>query len=129
MTGAATADAGIWSATTGAVGGVHVVLVHGSLDRSAGLLKLGRQLDRRFRVSRYDRRGYGRSRPHPGPFTMAGQVDDLVALVSSAPDATTPCVIVGHSYGGNVALAVADRHPDLVAAVVTYESPLSWEPW
>ena len=35
----------------------------------------------------------------------------------------------GHSYGGNVALALADRHPDLVQAVGVYETPLSWLDW
>ena len=119
----------IWSATTGVVGAQHVVLVHGSLDRSAGLLKLSRRLDGRFRVTRYDRRGYGRSRPHPGPFGIDQQVADLVEVVDVAPRAGTPVLIVGHSYGGNVALAVADRHPDLVSGVITFESPLSWMPW
>jgi pimeloyl-ACP methyl ester carboxylesterase len=119
----------IWSATTGAVDGVHVVLIHGSLDRSAGLLKLSRRLDERYRVTRYDRRGYGRSRPHPGPFDIDHQVADLVEVVREAPDTAGPVVIVGHSYGGNVALALADRHPEMVAGVVTFESPLSWLSW
>lgn len=101
-----------------------VVLVHGAMDRGAGMLKVSRRLDHRFRVLRYDRRGYGRSAPHPGPFDMAGQVEDLVDLLDGRRAA-----IVGHSYGGNVALATAQRHPELVAGVVVYESPLSWEPW
>ena len=54
-----------------------VVLVHGSMDRSAGLLKLSRRLDGTHSVARYDRRGYGRSTPHDGPFDIDGQVDDL----------------------------------------------------
>lgn len=119
----------IWSATTGVVGAPHLVLVHGSLDRSAGMLKLSRRLDRSYRVTRYDRRGYGRSTPHPGPFTIAHQVDDLQRVVATADGAGGPLVLVGHSYGGNVALAYVDRFPGRVAAVVTYESPLSWEPW
>jgi len=119
----------IWSATTGVPDATHVVLVHGSLDRSAGLLKLSRRLDDRYRVTRFDRRGYGRSRPHPGPFDMQHQVDDLVDVVRRAPRAGVPVVIVGHSYGGNVALGAADRYPDLVAGVITFESPLSWMQW
>ena len=121
--------AAIWSATTGAPDAPHVVLVHGSLDRSAGLLKLSRRLDDRFRVTRFDRRGYGRSRPHPGPFGMAQQVEDLVEVVRRADPVVAPVLILGHSYGGNVALATADRHPDLVAGVIAFESPLSWLPW
>ncbi len=61
-----------------------LLLVHGSLDRSAGLLKLSRRLDERFRVLRYDRRGYGRSMPHDGPFDMAAQVDDAVEVLVAA---------------------------------------------
>lgn len=119
----------IWSTTTGLVGGTHVVVIHGSLDRSAGMLKLSRRLDDAFRVTRYDRRGYGRSSPHRGPFDIDGQVDDLATVIVGAEGAGEPLVLVGHSYGGNVALAFVDRHPGQVAAVVTYESPMSWESW
>ena len=119
----------VWSVTTGVPGAAHIVLVHGSLDRSAGMAKLSRRLEDRFRVTRYDRRGYGRSMPHAGPFGIEHQVDDLVRLIGSAPDAPSPCVLFGHSYGGNVALVTAERHPALVAGVVVYETPLSWLPW
>ena len=112
----------IWSHETG--DGPLVVLVHGSMDRSAGLLRLSRRLDRRARVARYDRRGYGRSAPHDGPFGMDAQVADLVGVLDGRR-----AVVFGHSYGGNVALALADRHPDLAEAVVVYETPLSWFDW
>lgn len=119
----------IWQATAGVAGAPHVVLVHGSLDRSAGLLKLSRRLDERYRVTRYDRRGYGRSRALTGPYDMDQQVADLVEVVGRTDDAGDQVVVVGHSYGGNVALAAVDRHPGLISGVVTYESPLSWQPW
>jgi pimeloyl-ACP methyl ester carboxylesterase len=38
-------------------------------------------------------------------------------------------LVFGHSFGGNVALALADRHPHLVDAVAVYETPLSWLDW
>ncbi|MDJ0769918.1 MAG: alpha/beta hydrolase [Ilumatobacter sp.] len=117
----------VWSATAGVEGAVGVVLVHGSLDRSAGLLKLSRRLDHRFRVTRYDRRGYGRSRPHDGPFDMDAHVDDLFRVVEAC--AADRVVVFGHSYGGNVALALVDRHPGVVDGVISYESPHSWQPW
>lgn len=118
-------ERGIWSDEAGGADGPLVVLVHGSMDRSTGMLKVSRQLDRTCRVLRYDRRGYGRSSPHPGPFSMVEQVADLVALLAGR----TADVVVGHSYGGNVALALAAHHPALVRAVSIYETPLSWEPW
>ena len=117
-------SAAIWSEEAGPDGAPLIALVHGSMDRSAGLLKLSRRLDDDHRVLRYDRRGYGRSAPHPGPFGMDGQVADLVELLAGRP-----AVVFGHSYGGNVALAVAARHPELVRAVGVYESPLSWLDW
>jgi len=116
--------AGTWCDEAGDPSAPLVALVHGSMDRSSGMLKLSRQLDGRCRVLRYDRRGYGRSAPHPGPFGMEEQVRDLVTLLAGRP-----AVVVGHSYGGNVALALATRHPELVLAVSMYETPLSWEPW
>ena len=100
-------DGEVWSEEAGAPDAPLLALVHGSLDRSAGLLKLSRRLDDRCRVLRYDRRGYGRSTPHDGPFGIDEQVADLVALLDGRP-----AVVFGHSYGGNVALALADRHPE-----------------
>ncbi|MDP2290524.1 MAG: alpha/beta hydrolase [Actinomycetota bacterium] len=118
----------IWAEEAGDPSHPLIVLVHGAMDRSAGLLKLSRRLDQQFRVLRYDRRGYGRSVPaegsHEGPFDMGNQVADLMQLL----DGRT-AVVVGHSYGGNVALAAAAQHPELVLGVAVYETPLSWEPW
>ncbi|HZX56412.1 MAG TPA: alpha/beta hydrolase, partial [Ilumatobacteraceae bacterium] len=87
----------LWSEEAGDGDRPLIALVHGSMDRSAGMLKLSRRLDSDFRVLRYDRRGYGRSFPHPGPFMMAGQIDDLVGLLAGRR-----AVLVGHSYGGDV---------------------------
>lgn len=119
---------GVWSAAAGA-GPAELVLVHGTLDRSAGMLKLSRRLDADWRVTRYDRRGYGRSLGVGPPFGVDAQVADLVGLIGSLDRGGRPVVLFGHSFGGNVALAVADRHPELVRAVIVYESPLSWTDW
>lgn len=124
---------GIWAAesparaTTGARGRSHLLLVHGSMDRSAGLLRLSRRLVTSGPVVRYDRRGYGRSYPHEGPFTMADQVADALAVLDRF-DVDRPWVVIGHSYGANVALSLAAESPR-IAAVVAYEPPLSWMPW
>jgi pimeloyl-ACP methyl ester carboxylesterase len=75
-------------------------------------------------VLRYDRRGYGKSWPHPGPFSMDDQVDDLVSLVASRP-----AVLIGHSFGGNIALAASVKLQGQAIGVSTYETPLSWMDW
>jgi len=115
---------GIWSEVSGPDEAPPVVLVHGSMDRSAGLLKLSRRLDADHRVLRYDRRGYGRSIDVGPPGGIDAHAADLAALVDGRP-----AVVFGHSYGGDVALALAERRPDLVRAVVAYEAPMSWLPW
>lgn len=114
----------LWAAETGPVDRPLVTLVHGSMDRSAGMLRLSRRLDSDHRVLRYDRRGYGRSHPHNGPFGIDEQVEDLLELLAGRRS-----LVIGHSYGGNVALGLADRYPESVVACVVYETPLSWYPW
>ena len=49
---------GIHSETAGDPANPLVVLIHGSMDRGAGLLRLSRRLDHDHHVLRYDRRGY-----------------------------------------------------------------------
>jgi pimeloyl-ACP methyl ester carboxylesterase len=104
-----------------------VVLVHGSLDRSASFARVCRRLDNLHTVV-YDRRGYHRSR-HVLPLntTLEGHVDDLLAVI----DGRT-AVVVGHSYGGDIALGAALREPTAssIVAVVAYEPPMPWlEVW
>jgi pimeloyl-ACP methyl ester carboxylesterase len=107
------------------------VLVHGSMDRSAGLLRLSRRLDDRYHVLRYDRRGYGRSATIGPPHGVDEHVDDLASLIcaAGARSGAPAALVFGHSFGGDVALALASRHPRLVEAVVVYEPPLPWLDW
>ena len=117
-------ESSIFSTETGPDSEPVVVLIHGSLDRSGGMALLARHLQGEHRVLRYDRRGYARSWPHEGPFTVNDQVDDLVGLIE-----TRRVVLIGHSFGGNVALAAAARLGTQVVGVSTYETPLSWMEW
>jgi pimeloyl-ACP methyl ester carboxylesterase len=106
---------------------VVVVLVHGAMDRSGGMLRVRRALVAArpdLRVIRYDRRGYGRSRAAEPDGELAAQVDDLAEVVGDRP-----AVLAAHSFGGVVALALAERRPELIRAVMAYEPPMMWQPW
>jgi pimeloyl-ACP methyl ester carboxylesterase len=103
---------------------ITVVLVHGSLDRGASFARVARRLPD-VPVVTYDRRGYHHSRGVLGVArTLHEHVDDLLTVVGDGPAA-----VVGHSYGGDVALAAALRAPGAVRAVGAYEPPLPWMPW
>ena len=118
---------GIWSESAGGPDAPIAVVVHGSMDRSAGLLRLSRRLDATHRVIRYDRRGYGRSAGLGPPWSVEANIDDLDALLADASPRSG--IVFGHSFGGNVALGLASRRPDAVRAVIVYETPLSWLDW
>lgn len=53
--------------------------------------------------------------------TEAYALDAYAALLRE----TGPCVVIGHSQGAAYALQCAQRHPDLVRAVVAIEPPLT----
>lgn len=101
-----------------------VVLVHGSLDRGSSFARVERRLDDLHVVS-YDRRGYGRSRHEGQPVVgFDRHVEDLLAVVADRRVA-----VVGHSFGGVVALAAAARAPERILAVGAYEPPAPWLLW
>lgn len=123
-----TTASGIAFADTGPHTDVVVVCIHGSLDRMAGMAHVSRLIQKEFRVLRYDRRGYGRSQPHDGPYCVSDHVADLQEVLDAAKDVHR-VVLVGHSFGGHVALAGSIALTQQVVGVSTYESPLSWLPW
>ena len=112
------------SASSGASATPVVVLIHGTLDRMAGMARLARLVAETHAALRFDRRGYGDSWEHPGPFDVAGNADDVVRLVGERE-----AVLVGHSFGGNVALAAAGLLGEQCVGVTTYETPVSWNDW
>ncbi|MDO5684407.1 MAG: alpha/beta hydrolase, partial [Propionibacteriaceae bacterium] len=66
-----------------------------------------------WRIIAVDLRGRGRSNTLPENYGLAQHCDDLVALLNAA-GVIEPVTVVGHSMGGFVALALADRAPDRV---------------
>ena len=69
----------------------------------------------------YDRRGFGDS-PGPTGANAFAHADDAAALLQEL--GAVPAILVGWSWGGIVALAVAQRHPQVVAGLVLLEPPL-----
>ncbi|MEY2433917.1 MAG: hypothetical protein QOC92_3642 [Acidimicrobiaceae bacterium] len=92
------------------------------MDRNTAFARCTRHLHDLHTV-RFDRRGYAKSASLGAP-TIAGHVDDLIGLFDDRPG-----VAVGHSLGGVIALAAAQRRPDIVRAVGAFEAPMPWVEW
>lgn len=69
-----------------------------------------------------DLRGRGWSADLPGPWGLAGHADDLVAVLDHVGAARA--VVAGHSMGAFVALTMAARHPERVAALALIDGGL-----
>jgi pimeloyl-ACP methyl ester carboxylesterase len=100
-----------------------VVMLHSSLGSKSQWTALAEQLSNRCRVIALDLCGYG---DNPAPSTAATfTLDDEVRLVTAHLDRlVAPQVrvhVVGHSYGGLVALRFAQCHGDRVASLSLYE--------
>lgn len=106
-----------------------IVLCHGTMDRSAGMLRLARQLVDHAVVIRYDRRGYARSAGVGPSFVLEAQIDDLSEVLELHAPGRSINLAFGHSFGGNVVLGLADRQPGLIERAVVYETPMSWFDW
>lgn len=93
------------------------------MDRSSSFARAARRLPD-LRVITYDRRGYGRSASLGPASGLSAHVDDLGAIIDG-----TPATVIGHSFGGDVALAFASVHPELTTAVAAFEPPMPWLSW
>jgi 3-oxoadipate enol-lactonase len=106
--------------------GPTVVLVHGfGLDMRMWDPQVN-HLAARFRVVRYDCRGFGASGPFgPAvPYTHAG---DLLALLDQL--GIDRAVLAGLSFGGRVVMQAALAAPERVAGLVLLDAVLDGVPW
>ena len=99
--------------------GTHeLVLLHGQPGSPADWVPLAGRLPAQFHAVAADRPGYGSSRLAAGGF--AANARALLADLDSR--GVKRAVLVGHSYGGGVALSAASLAPERVAAVVLLAS-------
>lgn len=98
--------------------GPTVVFVHGTTANADRWDLVRAQLDGTFRTVAYDRRGRGRS-GDASSYSFDDELDDLDRVL----DEHGPAHLVGHSFGGRLALEVAARRTDLLSLTL-YEPPL-----
>lgn len=106
-------DGGKLAYDTCGAGPEAIVLLHDGILHSAAYDGVWPILCQRYRVVRYDRRGYGDSPAPTGPYKPA---EDLAAVMKAVgmPHAT----LVGSSAGSGVAVDFALAHPEAVDRLV-----------
>lgn len=91
-----------------------MLLLHGQPGQGEDWEPVPSLLEVDHRVLVVDRPGYGASRlPATSMVENAALAADVIAGRAGGP-----AVVVGHSYGGGIALLLAARHPDVVAGLV-----------
>jgi pimeloyl-ACP methyl ester carboxylesterase len=103
--------------------GETIVFIHGAGFADSYLpLAIDPAVRDHYRTVRYRRRGFGGSSPVDGAMPVAAHASDCGALLAALDVAKAH--VVGHSYGGAVALQLAVDAPDVVATIAAFEPAL-----
>jgi pimeloyl-ACP methyl ester carboxylesterase len=92
-----------------------VLVLHGGPGLSDYTDALADELNTMFTVYRYQQRGLPPSALE-GPFHIARHVDDALAVLNA--NGLDKAWLVGHSWGGHLALFFASQHPDRCRGVL-----------
>lgn len=90
------------------------------VDMAPRLAKLG------YQVMVYDQRGCGRSEAVTGEYTYAEAVEDLRVLIAAR--GVKQAHLLGHSFGGTIAVKFAEQHPEMVSSIVLISAPMDFPP-
>jgi len=101
-----------------------LLLIVGGPDDARNFTGVVPLLNKSYTVVVFDCRGMSRSRldEPPQDVSIETQADDAQRLLLATGDG--PAYVFGSCSGGQIALALATRHPELVRTVVTHEPPV-----
>lgn len=101
--------------------GPDLVFLHGlAANHAFWFTRIAFALKQRYRLTLYDLRGHGRSSMPPSGYTSQQQAEDLAELMDHLR--LQDAILVGHSFGGNVALHFATLFPERVRALVVADT-------
>jgi pimeloyl-ACP methyl ester carboxylesterase len=103
--------------------GEPLVLIHGSIVGEAFSPLLSQPaLTSRYRVINYHRRGFLGSSRHAGPFSIAQQAADALAVIKEVAGGRAH--VAGHSYGAVTAIQLTLDAPEAVQSLALLEPPM-----
>lgn len=104
-----------------------VIFIHGGpgyncfMFEAAAAAKLS---DQGLFVITYDQRGCGRSKIKNCKYTFSEAVDDLAAVYERSK--IKKAALIGHSFGGAVAVKFAQSHPEMIDRIILVSAPLDY---
>ena len=104
--------------------GIPIVFIHGSWDDHNSWLLVAEELNKTVTnpILLYDRRGHGASSADKEQGTISMDVQDALSLLDALEIKSAH--FIGHSYGANITIELANNHADRVESIVLYEPPL-----
>jgi len=92
-----------------------IVLLHGLCFDSTIWKKVIPELALNYRVIAPDLRGHGQSSVPAPPYSIEQMADDIISLLDALE--IEKAAIFGHSLGGYITLAIAEKYPDRLSAL------------
>jgi|APTNR8051073442_1049403.scaffolds.fasta_scaffold00001_596 pimeloyl-ACP methyl ester carboxylesterase len=100
--------------------GFPVLFIHGFCETHQIWNSFAKVLSKDFRILSIDLPGFGKSELLPQPFTIADVAKKVIHWLRSLH--IDSCIVIGHSLGGYVTLAMAEQHPTLFKGFSLFHS-------
>ncbi len=104
-----------------------IVFIHGIYGNRGGFGFQEEYFSPNHRCVAVDLRGNGDSEKPDEVYSMAKHADDVAELIRQL--GLRRSILVGHSMGGQVVISAAARHPELVGAIASLDSPSNIPGW
>ena len=99
--------------TAPAGGGLPIVALHGLASTAHWYERLAARLSRHYRIVAPDQRGHGQTTQAPAGYDWQTLAADVAGFMDAL--GLDQAAVLGHSWGGNVAINVAARFPERVS--------------
>jgi pimeloyl-ACP methyl ester carboxylesterase len=100
--------------------GTAVVLIHGFLENATMWKNIAPELSKRNRIIKIDLLGHGKSNCLGYVHSMELFAETIAAVLKHLR--IRKCILIGHSLGGYVALAFAEKHPQKIKGLCLLNS-------
>ena len=104
-----------------------IVFIHGGFGNRTGFTLQEEYFSPNHRCLAIDLRGHGDSDKPDEQYTMDKYADEVAEWLRHL--GIRRPILVGHSMGGQVVISVAARHPELVSAIASLDSPSNIPGW